>query len=275
MRNRRSLFFLLLSIVSGLAAVIVYRATLTEAPAVSAGPATIETTPVVMAAEPLSAGIAVRESQLTVAQWPSDFVPEGGMQAAAEVADRIPRRRIEAGEPVLSPMLLEPGRGAGLPGLIEPNHRAMSVKADAVVGVGGFIQPGSRVDVLAQLRAHDPERGFTPYARTILQNVRVLAIDQNFDRQEGSAPMLASVVTLEVDPVEAQLLAYASAEGTLQLALRSQVDESLVSLKSTGPRDFLDEVVKPKAKPKPKRKATKPRNTIESIRGTDVSRDYL
>jgi len=272
MMNRRSVFFLLLSIMSGLAAVIAYYGTVRDAARVPVAELTIETTPVVMAKQELQTGIAISEEDLEVLEWPSDFVPDGSRYDPEDVVGRIPRRAIGMGEPILEQLLLEEGRQSGLTALIEANHRAMSVRADAVVGVGGFIQPGSRVDVLAQLRTIDRERGSQPYNRTILQNVRVLAIDQSFERDVGLEPVLASVVTLEVDPGEAQLLSYASAEGTLQLALRSEVDESLVALKSTTPKDFMDPIPRPKRKTVTKAPS---RKSIESIRGSNISREYL
>jgi pilus assembly protein CpaB len=272
MRNRRAFFFLLLSVMSGMAALIAYYGSVQRSGQVVAEPI-IETTPVVMAVADLSPGKLIESSQLEVIDWPSQYVPVGALQTPAEVADRIPRRSIAAGEPILDGMLLEEGRRSGLTALIAPNHRAMSVKADAVVGVGGFIQPGSRVDVLAQLRNVDQNQGAQPYCRTILQNVKVLAIDQNYEPTTGASAALASVVTLEVDPGEAQMLAYASAEGSLQLALRNEQDENLVDLRTTGPRDFLDKV---RSKPKPRKKVAKaPRNSIESIRGATVSKEFL
>jgi pilus assembly protein CpaB len=271
MRNRRAILFLLLSIVSGLSAVIAYYGSVRDAQQPVAQ-FQIQTVRVVMAKENLPAGVAVQPAQLQVMEWPSEYAPLGGIQVIEEVVHRIPRREITIGEPVLEQLLLEEGRQSGLTALIEANHRAMSVKADAVVGVGGFIQPGSRVDVVAHLKNVDRDKGRQPYARTILQNVKVLAIDENFERSEGAEPALASVVTLEVDPTEAQLLSYASAEGTLRLALRSEVDDNLVKLKNVGPKDFMDELPPPKRK---KVARAPQRKSIESIRGTDLSREYL
>lgn len=259
---------------SGMAALIAYYGSVQKSGQVVSEPI-IETTPVVMAVADLSPGKLIQSSQLEVIDWPSQYVPMGALQTPAEVADRIPRRSIAQGEPILDGMLLEEGRRSGLTSLIEPNHRAMSVKADAVVGVSGFIQPGSRVDVLAQLRTQNREMGATPYCRTILQNVKVLAIDQNYERTEGGAASPASVVTLEVDPGEAQMLAYASAEGLLQLALRNESDVSLVDLRTTGPKDFLDKVTAPKRKPRKAVAKAKPRSSIESIRGSNMGKEYL
>jgi pilus assembly protein CpaB len=272
MRNRRAFFFLLLSVMSGMAALIAYYGSVQRSGLLVDGPI-IETTPVVMAVSDLSPGKLIESSQLDVIDWPSQYVPAGALQTPAEVTERIPRRSIAAGEPILDSMLLEEGRRSGLTSLIEPNHRAMSVKADAVIGVSGFIQPGSRVDVLAQLRKLDRDRGATPYCRTILQNVKVLAIDQNYEQTDNGVASPASVVTLEVDPGEAQMLAYASAEGHLQLALRSDSDERLVDLRTTGPKDFLDKVARPK--PRKKVAKSKRRPVIESIRGSKMSKEYL
>jgi len=272
MRNRRALLFLLLSVVSGLAAVIAYRTTMPE-PVVSTAPPVITTVPTAIAGEVLPPGVAIQASQIEMVEWPVDYQLRGSIHSAEEVAERIPRRRIESGEPIFEQLLVERGRHAGLTALIESGHRAMSVETNAVVGVGGFIQPGSRVDVLAQFRTRDRERGPLTYNRTILQNVKVLAIDQIFDVEEDHELTPAAVVTLEVDPNEAQLLAFATAEGTLQLALRNSVDGRLVSLRSTKPEDFIDDLPEPQPNEVGTEKA--PGNAIEIIRGATVTREYL
>lgn len=269
--NRRALFYLVLSVACGLIAVVLFRTQATQ-PAVSAAPLVVPTVSVVLAAEDISPGVPIEIGSLNVVQWPEQFTPPGSFGAEAAVVDRVAHRMISEGEPILSTALLEIGAPGGLQALIEPNHRAMSVEVNAVVGVGGFIKPGSRVDVLAQLRTMDQQMGVIPHARTILQNVKVLAIDQKYAGVNATEAALASVVTLQVLPDEAQRLAYAAAEGKLQLALRGQTDEDVLALRNTGPGDFLDP--KPPVK-KRAYKAPTARPSIESIRGTEVGRDYL
>lgn len=269
--NRRAVFYLVLSVVCGLIAVVLFRTQATPPP-VSAAPPVIPTVGVVLAAEDIEPGVPIDSSVLRVVQWPEDYTPPGSFGTEAAVLERVSHRTIHEGEPVLTSALLDVGAPGGLQALIEPNHRAMSVEVNAVVGVGGFIKPGSRVDVLAQLRTMDTQKGVIPHARTILQNVKVLAIDQKYAGVNATEAALASVVTLQVLPDEAQRLAYAAAEGKLQLALRGQSDEDVLALRNTGPGDFLDP--KPPVK-KRVRRASSPRPSIESIRGTDVGRDYL
>lgn len=265
----RAVMYLVFSGICALVALWVYR-TQIDPPRVAATGAEVPTVPVVVADEDLPSGMAIDTRGLVVVQWPEGLAPRGTFGSIGDLADRVAARPIGEGEPVLEPALLPQGERGGLQALIEPNHRAVSVEVNAVVGVGGFIQPGSRVDVLAQLKAfgYDAGRRATPHSRTILQNVKVLAIDQEFGRAEDTEAALASVVTLQVTPEEAQKLAYAAAEGKLHLALRGRSDESVVSLSSTMPSDFLD--AKPSA---PKQNASRP--AIQSIRGTKVGRDYL
>ncbi len=280
MTNRRSIFFLLLSIVFGLSALVAYRGSL-ESAKQSLVPPIIETAPVVIASEELSAGVAIDPSKLEVAEWPVDFLPTGSVELSADIGGRVPKRTIEAGEPVLLPMLHPENTAAGLTALIAENHRAMSVRADSTTLLGGFIQPGSRVDVLAQLRQERVDdqgrpQGMMHFSRTILQNVKVLAVDQSFNELESEKAASAKVVTLEVDPSEAQILAFAAAEGTLSLALRSQHDESLVNLRSTLASDIHGIKPKKQVVKKKKRVARAPRRpTIESVRGSEISEQVL
>jgi len=270
--NRRAIFYLTLSVLSGVIAVVFFRAQAAQTPAVGAGPAVIPVVSVVLAAEDIAPGTLIAQASLRVVDWPEQFTPPGSFGTEAAVLERVPHRVIHEGEPILSSALLEIGADGGLQALIAPNHRAMSVEVDEVVGVSGFIKPGSRVDVLARLHTMDKTKGVVPHARTILQNVKVLAVGEDYTEVNSTDPEAASVVTLQVRPDEAQRLAYAAAEGKLQLALRGRSDEDVLALRNTTPSDFLDP--KPVRK-KVVRKKSAPRPSIESIRGTDVGRDYL
>jgi len=269
--NRRALLYLFLSVGCGLIAVSVFRTQATPPP-VSSAPNTMPTVTVVLAAEDIAPGVPIEASDLRIVEWPEDFIPPDSFASHDGLVDRVAHRTIRTGEPILSTALLGIGEPGGLQALIEPNYRAMSVEVNAVVGVSGFIQPGSRVDVLAQLRTMDVKSGVTPHTRTILQNVKVLAIDQKYSGVNATEAALASVVTLQVLPDEAQRLAYAAAEGKLSLALRGRSDEEVLALRNTNPGDFLDPVP---PKPKRVRRQSSPRPSIESMRGTDVGRDYL
>ena len=105
------------------------------------------------------------------------------------------RRALAVGEPILDAFLLPQGAQAGLGALIGENRRAVSVKVDPVIGVAGFVTPGSHVDVLATLRRVDRDKAL-PYSKVILENISVLAIDQKLEDVGGTEPELVSVVTL-------------------------------------------------------------------------------
>jgi pilus assembly protein CpaB len=151
---------------------------------------------------------------------------------------RVARRPIAAGEPIVETALFERGAEGGLGAVIEPSRRALSVKVDSVIGVAGFVKPGSRVDVLTTLRRVDQDKA-TPYSKVILQDVRVLAVDQKLEEARDGKPELVNVVTLEVDPGQAEHLIYAAHEGRLQLALRTPGDSEMIETRGANVADVL------------------------------------
>jgi len=273
MRNQRAIIFLMLSAVCGL--ITAYGVSLWVKSAERARAASpIATAPVVIAARDLAAGAAIEARLVDVSEWPVDYLPRGVFAEAASVADRVPHHTIAAGEPIFENSLLPEGSGSGLSAMIDANHRAMSVEVDAVVGVAGFVRPGSRVDVLATLRDVKEQGRPMPYARTILQNIRVLAIDQSLGIHTDDEPRVASVVTLQVNPEEAQILAFGAANGALKLSLRNPVDTEFQILPSTTPSDLMD-VMKKLTVGRHEVPIEKPRTAIDEIRGSDLSKRFL
>jgi pilus assembly protein CpaB len=124
------------------------------------------------------------------------------------------------GEPILESSLLPEGSEPGLPSLIGESSRAVSIQVDEFVGVAGFVQPGSKVDVMATLSAGSGSR-----TEAILQNVRVLAVDVRTTQGDGT-PQQARVITLEVSPRQAETLTNAESSGKIKLALRNPKDAS-------------------------------------------------
>lgn len=273
MRNQRALIFLVLSAFCGLLTAYGVNLWVKSAERARAG-SPVETVPVVIAARDLPAGAAIEVRLVDVSEWPLDYVPRGVFAEAEAVANRVPHHTIAAGEPIFESSLLPVGSGAGLSAMIDARHRAMSVEVDAVVGVAGFIRPGSRVDVLATLRDL-PEKGRPmPYARTILQNIRVLAIDQSLGSQSDAEPRIASVVTLQVNPEEAQILAFGAANGELRLSLRNPIDSDFQILPSTTPTDLMD-VIEQITVGRHVTPVEQPRAAIEEIRGAELKNKYL
>jgi pilus assembly protein CpaB len=175
------------------------------------------------------------------------------------------RRPLSRGEPVLESSLLPVGSQAGLPSVITNSKRAVSVKVDPVVGVAGFVAPGTRVDVLATLRRIDTEEKL-PYTKLILQDVAVLAIDQKLEEARNGDPELVSVVTMELTPKQSEELTYAAHEGRLQLALRGPGDHEEVKTQPVSVATLLGG--SPARKPKV---AVQAGPSVQVITGSSVS----
>jgi pilus assembly protein CpaB len=236
MRNRRAILFLGLALLLGLAAVFSAQRWLEgQIPSTTTGPVTTE---VVVTRAEAAAGTALTGNILTTASWPREFVPEGSFATVESLHGRVPRRPLSAGEPVLAVALLPEGSEAGLSSLIQRERRAISVKVDQVIGVAGFVRPGARVDVLATVRRVD-QRDSLPYTKVILQDIPVLAIDQQLETASDGDPEVVNVVTLEVNPEDAERLIYSAHEGKLQLALRNPGDRTSTKTRSAGVRDVL------------------------------------
>jgi pilus assembly protein CpaB len=221
--------------------------------------ANAQTTPVIVVRADVSIATSLTKEHLRTTDWPANHVPPGALTSADQALGRVLRRPLAEGEAVLETALFQTGVSGGLRAVISPKHRAVSVKVDNVIGVAGFVMPGARVDVLATLRRVDLSKAI-PYSKVILQNVRVLAIDQKLEDVKSGDPESVSVVTLEVSPVQAEHLTYASHEGRLQLAMRAPGDNEEVKLVSVGVKDIIGE---------PRRVVRKPsRVAVQIINGT-------
>ncbi len=195
---------------------------------------------VVIARTDLSVSEEINSLMLGVVEWPEDLVPTGSFQKVAEVAKRIPRRHFAPGEPILEAGLFAEGALGGLSPLIQSGLRAMSVKVDEIIGIAGFVTVGSSVDVLATLRRTIDSEAFS---QVILEDVRVLAVDRTLEPRKADSDERVSVVTLEVTPVQAKKLAFASAQGSIQLALRNPADVGAAAGASVGAPNLKGRVI--------------------------------
>jgi pilus assembly protein CpaB len=268
MKNRRGLIFIGLAVAMGLAAAWV-TSEFSPSPA-EATMAVTKTTPVVVVRSDVPVASALTSAQLKLIDWPSDLVPSGSLLSIEAAQGRIVRRPIAQGEPILETSLYPEGSAGGLGAVIADNYRAVSVKVDNVIGVAGFVVPGSRVDVMATVRRVDWDKAI-PFSKVILQDVRVLAIDQKLEEVKSGDPELVSVVTLEVNPQQAERLIYVSHEGRLQLALRTPGDDKSVTTERVGVADVLGTTKRTSKK----KVVASARSGIQIIRGTAVQDQKL
>jgi pilus assembly protein CpaB len=178
---------------------------------------------VVVAARPLLIGTQLTESDLKVVAWPASSLVPGAITDLKEAVDRGLLTAVLQNEPITASKLAAPG-SAGLPPAIPPGMRAMSVRVNDVIGVAGFIVPGSRVDVVATIRRRDDSM-----TRTAASNVTVLTAGTRKDQEQPleidrSRNSGETVVTLMVTPRDAERIALAQSEGQIMLVLRNPLD---------------------------------------------------
>ncbi len=200
----------------------------------------VATQTIVVAREPLRFGAELKASMLAEVTWPSQALPAGAFAKIGDLlggGQRVVLAAIEPNEPVLALKVTGAGQRATLSALVKPGMKAVTIRVNDVEGVGGFVLPGDRVDV-ALTRQIDKT---SATAEVVLQNAKVLAIDQSADERATKAAVPKSV-TLEVDTVEAQKLSLAATVGSLSLLLRQAGDTSndktrKITLKDLGTPD--------------------------------------
>jgi pilus assembly protein CpaB len=182
------------------------------------------TQPVVVAAADLQIGAEVKKEDVTVVNFPAGQAPQGSFSKPADVIGRGLIVPVVMHEPILSAKLASKEAGVGLPPVIPEGMRAVSVRVNEVIGVAGYVLPGTRVDVVATASPTN-ERSDTT-SKVILSNVQVLTAGTRMEQdQEQGKPVQVTVVTLLVNPEQAERLALASTEGKIQLALRNPLDQ--------------------------------------------------
>jgi len=202
---------------------------------------------VVVAARSLPTGVRLKAADLKVVPWPASNMVPGGFSTVEAVVNRGLLSGVVENEPVVESKLARADQGAGLPSAIPAGMRAMSVKVNDVIGVAGFLDPGTRVDLMVTIRKKEDST-----SRTVVSNVEVLTAGTRYDQQKPkdtkTTPASTAVVTLLVSPEDAERIALAQAEGQIMLSLRNPLDTE--STASTGVRtaalfgDVIDQVVK-------------------------------
>jgi pilus assembly protein CpaB len=183
-----------------------------------------KTQPVVVAKNDLSLGAELRLEDLEVTHFPDGQAPAGAFVKREELVGRGVISSFVKNEPILPAKLAPKEAGAGLPPVIPEGMRAVSVRVNEVIGVAGYVLPGTRVDVVATASPNGSPQDAT--SKVILSNVQVLTAGTRMEQdQEKGKPMQVTVVTLLVYPEQSERLALASTEGKIQLALRNPLDQ--------------------------------------------------
>jgi pilus assembly protein CpaB len=176
---------------------------------------------VIVAANDLQVGAKVEEHDIKIIKIPAADLPPGAPRRRRDVIGHGVTLPIAKGEFILPNRLAGENAGVGLPALIPPGMRAVSVRVNEVVSVAGFVTPGTRVDVLL---TGTPGPSGEQQTTTVLQNVAVLASGHTLERSATGEPQNTAVITLLVSPDDAERLTLASSEGHIQLALRNPLD---------------------------------------------------
>jgi pilus assembly protein CpaB len=204
----------------------------------SAAAAPLATRPVVVAAADLEMGAAIRAEVVRVVEWPATAVPAGVFDKPDAL---IGNGRVLPGyenEPILPIKLASKEAGSGLPIMIPDGGRAVSVRVNEVIGVAGYVLPGTRVDVVAVTSTSEKKADTT--SKVVLTNVQVLAAGTKMEQDgDKGKPMPVTVVTLLVDPEQAERLTLASTEGKIQLALRNPLDQGAPTTPGVRPANLL------------------------------------
>ncbi len=226
MRKSRPWFMLLLALTSGVVAALLALRYLRErtTPLMAAEPKRVN---IVLSARNLPVGAVVTERDVKLVGWPGTALPSGYIRSVQDAVGRGVITAVAENEPLLAAKMSTKDAGGGLSIIIRDGMRAVSVRVDEVIGVAGFVLPGTRVDVMLTLdKSTSRPQAVT---KTLLQNVQTLAAGQSVTRDKEGKPQTVTVITVLVSPDDAELLALAAKEGRLQLALRNTLDTLAVS----------------------------------------------
>jgi pilus assembly protein CpaB len=245
----------------------------------------LPTSSVIVAASDLQIGAELKQEDLRSIQWPSNAIPAGAFGKPEDLVGRGLIQPVYANEPFLPSKLASKDAGAGLPPVIPEGQRALSVRVNDVVGVAGYVLPGTRVDVVATVNPTQNSTDIT--SKVILTNVQVLAAGTKIEQDDKNKPIQVSVVTLLVNPDEAERLTLASTEGKIQLALRNPLDKTAPVTSGIRPAALMGSAVpgaparrmasarstprQPQAAPP----APAPAPTVEIIRGDKRAQEVV
>lgn len=239
----KSIFFLTLALGCGLVAAVGVQQVLATRDRAAPAPA-VEMKAIVVAMEDIPMGDPVKITQIKLEDWPKSKIPEGALFKVEDAEGRRTRTKIYKGSPILEAQLLEKGAvDAGASPWIPKGYRVVSVKVDPVSGSASMLRPSDRVDVVVHFPAM-PSKGIPKdYTRTILQNVRVFAVDDKYaltgDEKTQQKTLQAKTVSLLVTPEQAEILTAATELGQIRLVMRGLGDNEPVQTKGVDPLELI------------------------------------
>ena len=258
--------YIFIAVVAGLVATVGIRSYIARKTYI----APVATGQVVVATTEVSPGNALNGASLKIATWPKELIPPQAASALNQVDGRVALNPISNGEPVLFSKLAPVGTAAGLSSLMEEDKRAFTVRVDDVSGVAGFIHPGDKVDVLADMKLRDES-----FSKTILQNVKVLSSGQVWQQKGGDGkPMLVNTVTIELTPQQSEIMNLASNEGKIRLVLRGRRNDTIVETSGVATSALFGFAKKEEAA-KPVKEAKQEDRGIEVIKGMERSKSTI
>jgi pilus assembly protein CpaB len=226
------------------------------------------TVKIVAATNELPAGVALSEKDVELMDWPSDVPVAGTFNKIQDVVGHPLIRSLGAKEPIFQRDLGLEGSGVGLATKIPPGMRATAVRSNEIVGVAGFLYPGSHVDVMATISMPNNGGNLT---QTVLQDVEVLTAGQTIEPDPQGKPQQVDVVTLLLNPEDSQKLQLASTQGTIQFVLRNGTDKDVNKDLRAARLDQIVPMPKPPAPVRTKSGkvvAARPQYVLEVIEGT-------
>ncbi|MES2015346.1 MAG: Flp pilus assembly protein CpaB [Pseudomonadota bacterium] len=248
MKNKRAFVMLAFAILFGLAAVVLAWKWLQ-------GQASANASRVVVATTEVNRGQRLSPEMLRLAERPAKDLPKDAYLDPALLIERVLKANLVRGEVVTESKLAPAGTMGGLSALISEGKRAITVRVNDVIGVAGFALPGNYVDIIVHTERDAAEgehvqRSTLHVSKIVLERILVLAVAQEVSRDE-TKPKVVNAVTLEVTPEQAENLDLARGVGTLSLALRNQVDQTLPTTAGATKHTLLDELDQLAAGPKP------------------------
>lgn len=195
-----------------------------------------------VAMQDIEARQAIDAQFIKLEDWPKDKVPAGAVVDLEKIQGRFTRTKIYAGEPVLEFKLVDSDAGFSPTALIPEGMRVVSVKVDEVSSSSSMVLPGDRVDILVFLSSHSTAGVSEATARTVLQDVRVFAVNEQYRedlRTPDEANIAARTVSLLVTPEQAEIVTLATQLGDVRLTLRGRTDEKSIATAGASASEIL------------------------------------